>query len=124
MLESINLKREDIYITNIMKCRPPNNRDPSEKESSACIEFLRWQVKIIQPTIIVCLGAVAAKSVIDKDFRITKQRGIWFDKGKYSIIATYHPAALLRDESKKKEAWEDLQKIRKKTDEKYEDKIL
>jgi len=114
MMESINLKRENIYITNIIKCRPPNNREPSEKECNTCIEFLRWQVKIIEPTIIVCLGAVAAKHIINKDFRISKERGIWFNRGKYSIIATYHPAALLRDESKKREAWEDLQKISKR----------
>lgn len=111
MMESIDLQREEIYITNILKCRPPNNREPSEKECSTCIEFLRWQVKIIQPTIIVCLGAVAAKNIIKKDFKLYKERGIWFNRGKYSIIATYHPGALLRDESKKRGAWEDLQKI-------------
>lgn len=114
MLESINIDREDVYITNIIKCRPPNNREPSKKECSTCIEFLRWQVKIIEPTIIVCLGAVAAKNIIDKDFKISKERGIWFNRGKYSIISTYHPAALLRDENKKNEVWEDLQNISKK----------
>lgn len=114
MIEAIGLKREDIYITNIVKCRPPNNRNPLEEESNTCIEFLRWQVKIIDPNIIVCLGAVAARNIIDKDFRITKERGIWFNRGKYSIIATYHPAALLRDQGKKREAWEDFKNIRKK----------
>lgn len=117
MIEAIGLKREDIYITNIVKCRPPNNRNPLEEESNTCIEFLRWQVKIIDPNIIVCLGAVAARNIIDKDFRITKERGIWFDRGKYSIIATYHPAALLRDQSKKGEAWEDFKNIRKRYEE-------
>ncbi|MBZ2176053.1 uracil-DNA glycosylase [Schnuerera sp. xch1] len=112
MMESIELKRQDIYITNIVKCRPSNNRNPHESESKTCIEYLRWQVKIIDPTIIVCLGAVAAKNIIDKNFKITHRRGIWYDKGKFSIIATYHPAALLRDESKKKGVWEDLKSIK------------
>ncbi len=114
MLGAINLKREDVYIANIVKCRPPNNRNPLEEESNTCIEFLRWQVKIIDPTIIVCLGAIAAKNIIDKDFKITKDRGNWINRGKYSIIATYHPAALLRDEGKKKEAWEDFKNIKRK----------
>ena len=108
IIKAINLTREDIYITNIVKCRPPNNRNPLENESKTCIEFLRWQVKIINPDIIVCLGSVAAKNIIDKDFKITRSRGIWYEKGKVNIIATYHPAALLRDVSKKREAWEDL----------------
>ncbi|MCF6462291.1 uracil-DNA glycosylase [Clostridium sp. Cult1] len=114
MIEAIGLKREDIYIANIVKCRPPNNRNPLEEESNICIEYLRWQVKIIDPNIIVCLGAVAARNIIDKDFRITKDRGIWFNRGMYSIIATYHPAALLRDETKKREAWEDFKDIKAK----------
>ncbi|HSH35438.1 uracil-DNA glycosylase [Schnuerera sp.] len=117
MIEAIGLKREYIYITNIVKCRPPNNRNPLEEESKICIEFLRWQVKIIEPDIIVCLGAVAARNIIDKNFKITKERGIWFNRGNFSIIATYHPAALLRDESKKREAWEDFKRIKKKYDE-------
>lgn len=114
MLQAIHLKREDIYITNIVKCRPPDNRNPSEKECRICIEYLRWQVKIIEPTIIVCLGAVASKNIINKNFKISKERGTWISRGKYSIIATYHPAALLRDQSRKREAWEDLQKISRK----------
>ncbi len=114
MIEAIGLRREEVYITNIVKCRPPNNRNPLEEESDICIEFLRWQVKIIDPTIIVCLGAVAARNIIDRNFKITRQRGRWFNRGKYSIIATYHPAALLRDQSKKREAWEDFKNIREK----------
>lgn len=114
MLKAIELKREDIYIANIVKCRPPNNRNPSVKECKTCMEFLRWQVKIIDPSIIVCLGSIAAKNIIDKDFKITEKRGMWFDVGKYSTLATYHPAALLRDESKKQEAWEDFKEIKEK----------
>ena len=117
MIEAIGLKREDVYITNIVKCRPPNNRNPLEEESNICIEFLRWQVKIIEPTIIVCLGAISARNIIDKDFRIIKDRGHWINRGKYYIIATYHPAALLRDESKKTDAWEDFKNIKKKYEE-------
>lgn len=117
MIESIGLKRQDIYITNIVKCRPPNNRNPYEDESKVCIEYLRWQVKIINPDIIVCLGAVAARNIIDSNFKITQSRGIWYNKGKFNIIATYHPAALLRDESKKVDAWEDFKNIKKKYEE-------
>lgn len=112
MLKAIDLTREDVYIANIVKCRPPNNRNPLENESKTCIEFLRWQVKIIDPDIIVCLGAVAAKNIIDKDFKITKNRGIWYHRGKFNIMATYHPAALLRDANKKKDAWKDFKAIR------------
>lgn len=112
MLAAIDLTRKDIYITNIVKCRPPNNRNPSEVEGEKCLDFLRWQVKIVDPKIIVCLGAVAAKKIIRKDFKITAERGIWYQKGKFRIMATYHPAALLRDSNKKGEAWEDWQAIR------------
>ena len=114
MIGTIGFKRENIYIANVVKCRPPNNRNPLEEESKICIEFLRWQVKIIDPDIIICLGAVAARNIIEKDFRITQNRGIWYNRGKFNIMATYHPAALLRDESKKKDAWEDFKNIRKK----------
>jgi DNA polymerase len=116
MIKAIDLTRENIYIANIIKCRPPNNRNPLEEESKQCIEFLRWQVKIVNPDIIVCLGAVAAKNIIEKDFKITKNRGIWYERGKFNIIATYHPAAILRDNSKKKEVWEDLKSIKKMYD--------
>lgn len=117
ILKAINLTRDDIYIANIVKCRPPNNRNPLEDECENCIKYLRWQVKIINPDIIVCLGAVAAKHVIDKDFKITKSRGTWYKRGKFNIIATYHPAAILRDVNKKKDAWEDFKSIRKMYDE-------
>ncbi|HUM56315.1 MAG TPA: uracil-DNA glycosylase [Bacillota bacterium] len=117
MLNAINLTRHDIFITNIVKCRPPQNRNPSEKECKSCIEYLRWQVKIIDPQIIVCLGAVAAKNIIENRFSITKNRGIWYKKGKFDIIATYHPAALLRDKKKKSDVWEDLKSIRNLYDE-------
>lgn len=116
MLAAIDLSRKDVYIANIVKCRPPNNRNPLELESETCIEYLRWQVKIVDPDIIVCLGAVAAKNIIQKDFKITNKRGAWYKRGKYNIMATYHPAAILRDSNKKKDAWEDFKSIKEMYD--------
>jgi len=112
MIEAIELKREEVYIANIVKCRPPNNREPFPEEAKECIPYLRNQVAIIRPKIIVCLGATAGKYIINKDIRITRDRGIWTERGSYSIIATYHPAALLRDPDKKRDAWNDFKKIR------------
>ena len=117
MLDAIELKREDIYIGNIVKCRPPNNRNPLEEECAVCIEYLRWQVKLIDPDILVCLGAVAARNIISSDFRISKDRGVWIEKGKFHIMATYHPAALLRDVNKKRDAWEDFKSLKEKYEE-------
>jgi uracil-DNA glycosylase family 4 len=112
MLAAISLSRQDVYIANIVKCRPPNNRNPLEEECKKCLDYLRWQVKIIDPDIIICLGAVAAKNIIQKDFKITSGRGTWYKRGKFNIMATYHPAAILRDSSKKRDAWEDLKAIK------------
>ncbi len=112
-IEAIGLKREDVFIANIVKCRPPNNRNPQEDEIQSCIPYLRWQVKLIKPKIIVCLGSIAAKNIIDKNLKITRQRGEWIEKKGYKIMPTFHPAALLRDESKKKPFWEDFKEIKK-----------
>lgn len=117
MLESIDLKREDIYIANIVKCRPDNNRNPNNNEIKSCLPYLRWQVKIINPKIIYLLGSVASKVIIRDDFRITKERGNIIKKGNLYIIPSYHPAALLRDESKKRPAFMDLKKLRNLYDE-------
>ncbi|MBR1444360.1 MAG: uracil-DNA glycosylase [Firmicutes bacterium] len=117
MLAAINFDRKSIYIGNIVKCRPPNNRDPLPEEQKACIDHLRYQFLLIRPKIIVCLGRIAAQAIIKPDFRITKERGIWFEKKNCHIIATYHPSALLRDETKKRSTWEDMQAIRRKYDE-------
>lgn len=114
MIESIGLKREDVYIANIVKCRPPANRVPYDDEAECCIQYLRWQVSIIKPKIIVCLGATASRYIIDKNIRITRDRGKWYEKGKFLIIPTYHPSALLRDPGKKRDAWEDFKSIREK----------
>ena len=109
MLTAISLDRSKVYIANVVKCRPPNNRNPEKGEIEACLNYLRWQVHCIQPKYIVCLGAVAARTIIDPGFSVTQGRGQWMEKGNIKIMATYHPAALLRDPEKKKEAWQDLQ---------------
>ena len=117
MLASIGLDREKVYIANIVKCRPPGNRDPHDDEQEACMNYLRYQLMLVKPKIIVCLGRIAATAIIDKDFKITRHHGQWTERKGYWFIATYHPSALLRDESKKRPAWEDLKLIRAKLDE-------
>ena len=114
MMSIIDLNRENSYIANIVKCRPPRNRDPLETEQDACIVYLRNQVALIQPKIIVCLGRVAAKRLIDPEYRITRQHGTWVQKGNVWMTAIYHPSALLRDVSKRPETFEDLLSIREK----------
>lgn len=117
MLSIIDLDRSNSYIANIVKCRPPRNRDPLETEQEACIEYLRNQVALIRPKIIVCLGRIAAQRLIDPQFRITRQHGSWVYKGDIWMSATYHPSALLRDVRKRPEAFEDLLSIRQKIQE-------
>lgn len=117
MLSAIDLDRQSVYIANIVKCRPPGNRDPKPEEQEACMNYLRYQLLLIRPRIIVCLGRVAAQAIISSDFKITKQRGEWVQRKGYWMTATYHPSALLRDETKKRPAWEDLKKIREKLEE-------
>lgn len=104
----------EVYIANIVKCRPPFNRDPLPEEREACINYLRYQTALIKPEIIVCLGRVAAQCIIDQDFKITRQRGQWVEKKDVFITATFHPSALLRDESKKPMAWQDFKEIRRR----------
>ena len=115
MLSILDLDRSsNCYIANIVKCRPPRNRDPLETEQEACIGYLRNQVALIKPKIIVCLGRIAAKKLIDPDFRITRQHGQWFRRGEFWMMATFHPSALLRDVSKRPEAFDDLMALRAK----------
>lgn len=117
-LNALDFSREkNFYICNICKCRPENNRTPAEDEAEACLPFLRNQVAIIRPKIIVCLGATSVKYIIDRQARITSVRGSWFERKGYYITATFHPAALFRDESKKRLFWEDLKKVKEKYDE-------
>lgn len=117
MLASIHLPRERVYICNVVKCRPPHNRQPSPEEMAACIGHLRAQVALVKPKVIVLLGATAVSAVLGPEYRITRCHGQWFEKKGYSIIATYHPSALLRDESKKRDAWNDLKKVRQRLQE-------
>lgn len=114
MLSIIDLDRTNCYIANIVKCRPPHNRDPLETEQDACIGYLRNQVALIRPKIIVCLGRIAAKRVIREDYRITREHGTWTEKNGIWLTAIYHPSALLRDVSKRPETFDDLLAIREK----------
>ena len=113
MLEMIDLDRGKVYIANIVKCRPPRNRDPLNIEQEACRPWLDRQLALVNPKIIVCLGRIAAMSLIREDFRITREHGQWFDVGGRRIMATYHPSALLRDVDKRPEAFMDLRALRK-----------
>lgn len=112
-LDALELDRNtDFYICNIIKCRPPNNRVPLESEAQNCLPYLRAQVALIRPKIIVCLGSTAMKYILGKELKITQDRGRWFEKGQFKIIATYHPAALLRDPNKKEDFYNDLKSVR------------
>ena len=115
MLYSIDLSREkNIYIANIVKCRPPKNRDPKPEEQLACIPWLRNQFSLMKPKIIVCLGRIAAAKLIKADIKITKEHGQWFDKNGTLMMAMLHPAALLRDPRKKPEAFDDFLTLQEK----------
>ena len=121
-LSLVDLDRNtNVYIANIVKCRPPMNRDPKEDEQDACIGFLRQQFALIQPQIVVCLGRIAAKRIIDPDFRITKEHGQWRCRNGIWMTALYHPSALLRDPQKRPETFDDLLEIRKKLKEIHAD---
>jgi DNA polymerase len=116
-LYAVDIPRESVYIANILKCRPPKNRDPLPVEEDACMDFLRRQVKLIRPKIIVCLGRIAAMRLIRPDYKITKEHGEWVQKGNFLITAVYHPALLLRDPRRKEEMLVDMKKIKEKLDE-------
>jgi len=112
IIEAAELPSDDIYICNVVKCRPPSNRLPAPPEIAACSGFWQKQFELIHPSIIVCLGAVATQTLIDPRAKITQVRGIWVEKDGCRIMPTFHPAALLRDESKKRPVWEDMKKVR------------
>ena len=115
MLELIDLDRKtNVYIANIVKCRPPQNRDPLNTEQDACIDYLRNQVSLIRPKIIVCLGRIAAMRLIKEDFKITREHGQWFEKAGVHMTALVHPAGILRDPKRRPEAFEDLKSIQAK----------
>ena len=110
-------RRTNIYIANIVKCRPPQNRDPLQEEQEACMDWLRNQTALLRPKIIVCLGRIAAMRIIKPDFRITREHGQFFKKGNIYMTATLHPAALLRNPAQKPAAFDDFLKLRDKIDE-------
>lgn len=114
-LELVGIDRDKVYIANMLKCRPPKNRDPKEEEQDMCIEYLREQVKIIRPKMIVCLGRISAMRLIRPDYKITKEHGVWVKKGDFEMTAVYHPSLLLRGNvTYKEQMLEDMKVIAKK----------
>lgn len=112
--EALEIERADVYIANIVKCRPPQNRNPEKDEAEACINYLRNQVILIKPKIIVLLGSVALKNILGDEYAITKARGSWIESKGIWYMPTFHPAALLRDDSKKIDFWKDLKLVKQK----------
>jgi DNA polymerase len=118
ILDAINFKREDVYIANILKHRPPNNRNPKPEERERSLPFLLRQIDLIEPKLILAVGKVAAQTLLDKNLSLTKMRGEFHDfRGKYELLATYHPAALLRHQKWKRPTWKDVQLLRKRYNE-------
>ena len=115
-LVAVGIPREEIYIANMLTCRPPTNREPKPEEQDLCIEYLREQVRAVSPKLIVCLGRIAAMRLIKPDFRITAEHGIWFERGAFSVCAVYHPSALLRDPRKKDDMLADMIEIKRRLD--------
>lgn len=111
ILEAVGLSRSEVFIGNVVKCRPPGNRMPSPDEVKSCEPYLRAQFRIIKPKIVVCLGALAGQVLVDPSLRITRDRGRWVAKENFLIMPTFHPAALLRDPRKKRPVWEDFKAI-------------
>lgn len=124
LLQDCGMERKEIYITNILKCHPPDNRDPKEEEKEACFPYLKYETFLLKPRIIVCLGRVAAQRIISPDFKITSQHGTWTYRKNFALTATYHPSTLLRDSSKYNLAKEDFVEIIKKRVELNERKSL
>lgn len=116
-LIGLGIDREELYIANIVKCRPPSNRVPEQEEAEACLNYLRNQVILVKPKIIVLLGSTALKNILGKEYSITASRGKWIEKKGIWYMPTWHPAALLRDENKKIEFWNDLKDVKKKMEE-------
>lgn len=111
MIAAMGMNREQVYICNVVKCRPPSNRTPLPEEMETCMPHLRSQFLLVHPKIVVLLGATACRAVIGSGIRITRDRGRWVEKNGFWFMPTYHPAALLRDPEKKKNAWSDLQAV-------------
>jgi len=117
MIAAMGMRREDVYIANVVKCRPPNNRTPEPKEAESCISFLKWQIYLVRPKVIVLLGATAAHYLLNEPRGIMRLRGNWLDYQGIPVMPTYHPAFLLRQESAKRDAWHDLQQVMRKMQE-------
>lgn len=115
-LEAVGIERDSVYICNILKCRPPKNRDPKPEEEDLCIGYLRDQVRLVKPKMIVCLGRISAMRLIKPDFRITSEHGIWYKKGDFDICAVFHPSLLLRDPRKKEDMLTDMKAIKARLD--------
>lgn len=111
-LAGIGIKREELYITNIVKCRPPGNRNPEKEEADSCKEYLQSQISMVKPEIIVLLGSVALKNILGEEYGITKSRGKWVERNGIKYMPTFHPAALLRDDTKKISFWKDLKTVK------------
>lgn len=116
ILEAAGFKRKEVYIANVVKCRPPGNRLPTPEEASRCFPHLRAQIRIIRPKVVVCLGALSSQVLLDPRLRITRDRGVWRERDGIAYMPTFHPAALLRDPSKKRPVWEDFQRVRDRHD--------
>lgn len=112
--EGLDIDRSKVYIANVVKCRPPANRNPEDDEAFACLDYLRNQVMLVKPKIIVLLGSVALKNILGKDYGITASRGKWIERKGIMYMPTWHPAALLRDDNKKIEFWQDLKLVKEK----------
>lgn len=124
ILASIGFDRQEVYIANIVKCRPPNNRDPEPEEAAECLPYLRKQIGLIQPSVILALGKVAAQSLLGSDASVAALRGRVHDFDGVPVVVTYHPAALLRNTGLKRRTWEDVQRVRKLYDERAGNKPL
>jgi DNA polymerase len=114
LLNALQISEDQYYIANVVKCRPPSNRIPTDDEANACLPFLRNQVYLVKPRIIVCMGSTAFRHIVDKDSRITQVRGQWIERKGCYLMPTFHPAALLRDESKKVLMWQDFKKVKQR----------
>ena len=117
MIRAIDLEREDVYICNIVKCRPPGNRNPEPDEAAACLNYLRAQFALVRPKIVVLLGKVACRYTLQQEISVMREHGKWFERKGTWFIPTFHPSFLLREPARKRDAWDDFQKIRAKLDE-------
>ena len=112
MIHAIGMERAETYIANVVKCRPPYNRNPEPDEAAACLNYLRAQVALVRPKVIVLLGKVACRYTLNEEVFVTRDHGRWYERKGTFFLPTFHPSALLRDPSRKREAWEDFQKVR------------